>query len=166
MGEVLSARRCQNRARRGTATVEFAVVALPLLILLLGAVDVGQYINTSQAVTNAAREAARRAAQRTTRSETDVRAAALDYLDHCFPRVGRENLDAALSVSVNAWKRGDFDNNPWTFDTTQPASLANASTGQPVEVEVGLAFNSVRWLHGPGFAADRTFAATTVMRRE
>jgi len=49
----------QNRAERGTTIVEAAIILLAFLMLLFGIVEAGRFINTRQALTNAAREGAR-----------------------------------------------------------------------------------------------------------
>lgn len=48
--------------RRGAATVEFALAAPVLVLLLLGLLETGRLINANQAVLNASREGARRGA--------------------------------------------------------------------------------------------------------
>ena len=156
----------RSRNRRGVACVEFAVIALPLIVLILGTVDVGQYVNTSQTVTDAAREGCRLASQHATANEADVRTAVLDYLQQCYPHVPQADLDAGLTVTVVGWQLADFDNNPWTYDFPRPSTLALATTGLPVKVQVDFAFNTIRWLHGPGLAQGRVFSSTTTMRRE
>jgi Flp pilus assembly protein TadG len=49
--------------RRGTAAVEFAVVALPLATLALGVIEVGRLLQVKTIMASAAREGARIAAQ-------------------------------------------------------------------------------------------------------
>lgn len=44
---------------RGAAAVEFALVLIPLLLILLGTIDYGYYFYLREVVTNAAREGAR-----------------------------------------------------------------------------------------------------------
>lgn len=48
-----------GRAERGAAAVEFALVLIPLVILLLGIIEFGYIFNQQLTVTNAAREGAR-----------------------------------------------------------------------------------------------------------
>lgn len=47
------------RAERGAAAVEFALVLIPLMVLLLGIIEFGFIFNQQLTVTNAAREGAR-----------------------------------------------------------------------------------------------------------
>jgi Flp pilus assembly protein TadG len=56
-GAVADARRC--RRQRGAAAVEFALVAPLMILLTLGIIDFGLYINEASVVGNAAREGAR-----------------------------------------------------------------------------------------------------------
>ncbi len=51
----------KTRGVGGQAMVEFALILLPLLIILLGVFDVGRLVYASNAVSNAAREAGRTA---------------------------------------------------------------------------------------------------------
>ena len=51
--------RSRTHARKGAAAVEFALVAPLLVLLVLGSVDIGQFINTSQVLNGASREGAR-----------------------------------------------------------------------------------------------------------
>lgn len=50
-----------SRARRGQALAEFALVLLPLLLVLLGIIQMGLVFNAQVTITNAAREGARTA---------------------------------------------------------------------------------------------------------
>ena len=58
MGIVVLRRR-QHRATRGQSLVEFALVLVPLLLLILGVVQFGFIFNSYVTMTNAAREGAR-----------------------------------------------------------------------------------------------------------
>jgi hypothetical protein len=75
-------------------------------------------------------------------------------------------LDAGLTVTIVGWQLADFDNNPCTYDFPRPSTLALATTGLPVKVQVDFAFNTIRWLKGPGLARGRVFSSKTTMRRE
>ena len=85
---------------RGVAAVETAVV-LPLLVLLiLGAVDMGQLANCHQKVSDASREGARYAAQFETNNALDVETAVLAELGDMFPDVPEATLRAGTTVVV------------------------------------------------------------------
>ncbi|UOQ91186.1 pilus assembly protein [Agromyces endophyticus] len=49
----------QRDCERGAAAVEFALILIPLLVLLLGIIEFGYVFNQQLTVTNAAREGAR-----------------------------------------------------------------------------------------------------------
>jgi Flp pilus assembly protein TadG len=51
-----------RRFQRGAAAVEFALVLIPLLLILLGTIDWGWYFYVREVVANAAREGARHGA--------------------------------------------------------------------------------------------------------
>lgn len=51
--------RLHRRDHRGQSLVEFALILLPLLMLLIGIIDVGRAIHGFNTVANASREAAR-----------------------------------------------------------------------------------------------------------
>jgi Flp pilus assembly protein TadG len=71
--------RRQALPRPGSAAVEFAIVSIPLLILLAGVWEVGRIIEAHNVITNAAREGGRQASTGT-KSATDVQNAILTYL--------------------------------------------------------------------------------------
>ena len=50
----------RHRDSRGAAAVEFALVMIPMVILLLGSIEYGWYFYSTQATSSAVREAARR----------------------------------------------------------------------------------------------------------
>ena len=142
----------RQRDRHGVAAVEFAIV-LPLIVLiLLGAIDVGQSIYVAQVVNEASREGARQAARFDTTSESTVRNTVISFIQNSFPSVGGGD------VSV------DFTNS--AGDAVESGNLTNVASGSPVTVQVALQYDSVRWI--PGFIGlgGRTIATTTVMRRE
>lgn len=55
----MDARRARAKDQRGAAAVEFALVLLPFVTLVFGAIDFGWAINNDVLVNNAAREGAR-----------------------------------------------------------------------------------------------------------
>jgi hypothetical protein len=75
----------------GQSLVEFAI-GLPLLLALVIAIfEFGRAWNTSQVLTNAAREGARRAVLETTESEDEVTTVISDYVDNA-------GLDSGLVI--------------------------------------------------------------------
>lgn len=94
---------------RGVAAVEFALVVLPFLFLVLGAIDFGYYLFVSEVVTNAAREGARAGAVAAASDrETNARDKAVAYLtgggldDPPEPVVPPPSTGTDCSVSVTA----------------------------------------------------------------
>ncbi|HEV7949311.1 MAG TPA: TadE family protein [Glaciihabitans sp.] len=61
-----------RRTQRGSAAVEFALIAPLLIILALGVIDFGLYINEASVVGNAAREGARAGSLGASASEIDA----------------------------------------------------------------------------------------------
>ncbi len=140
-----------RRHRRGAACVEFAVLSPILLILILGIIDVGQFVNVGQSVSNASREGARVAARQTTTNVSQVQNAVANYLTDMHP-----NLPSS-AVQVTVAGAG----NPVTG-----AGLAAVATGTPISVQVVVQFDPVRWMNGFTFLNGRTLTKTTVSRRE
>ena len=146
----------RRRGRRGTATVELAVLAPILIFLLLGAIDVGLFVNAGQVISNASREGARLAARNATLNVSEVESSVLGYLANSFPGVPPAALDAAVQVNVADAAGG----------AVAGGDLTTISSGSPVSVEVVVQFDSVRWLSAIGVLDNKTLGMTTVMRRE
>ena len=136
------------------ATVEFAVVAPLILVLLLGTIDVGQFVNVGQAVSNASRVGARTAVRHATESTAEVENAVTGYFAGCFPAVPEATVIAATGVTVT-------DANGYTI-----ADWTALSPGEPLSVEVEFDFSMVRWLSGASLIRGGTLEAITTMRRE
>jgi Flp pilus assembly protein TadG len=146
----------RDSAQRGAAAVELAFVAPVIFALIMGIVDVGQFVNVSQTVSNASREAARLAARYRSESVSDVENAVSGYLGECFPSIAPETLDTAVQVNV----RDGLGN------VIPGGDLTTIPTGAAIDVEVVLSFNAVRWLGGVPLLNDQTLATTTTTRRE
>lgn len=125
-------------------------------MLIVGVVDMGQFANCHQKISDACREGARCAAQFETADTSDVETVVLACLGDMFPTVPEATLRSGTTVTVrNA-----------AGCTLVGSELGNVSTGAPVEVQVSLPFNNVRWISGLQFLGGRTMNAATVMRRE
>ncbi len=151
---------CRSRRarsqRRAAVTVEMAVI-LPLLVaLVLGTIDVGQYVNVAQTVSTASREAARLAARHGTANVSDVENAVSAYLADCFPSVSQATFDSAITVGVN-----DAGGNPVTT-----GDLTGLPIGSALTVDVVLPFDTVRWVQALPFLSNESLASTTTVRRE
>lgn len=72
-----------NNGERGSASVELAILTIPLVVLIAFSVFVGRYASTYQEVTSASRDAARAAAVRQSPAQAafDGRQAATRTLD-------------------------------------------------------------------------------------
>jgi Flp pilus assembly protein TadG len=146
----------QPSTRQGIAAVECAIVAPLLIVLVLGAVDIGQYANVYQKVSDASREGARAAVQNETLTSSQVSTCVMNYLQTAFPKVPPSTLASAASVSVanaagNAIAGGD---------------LTSISSGSQVSVTVKLKFDPIRWISHLQILKGRELAVTTIMRRE
>ena len=71
--------------RQGSACVELAVLSPLLVLLLLGIIDGGQFVNVGQTVSNASREGARIAAKQSTANVSTVQTAVLNYVTGLYP---------------------------------------------------------------------------------
>ena len=138
--------------RRGAAAVEFAVAAPLLLLFVLGIIDVGQFINVGQTVSNASRKGARLAARSTTLNASQVDASVASYMTDIYPYIPASAVKVTvLDGSGAAVPAGD---------------LTKTATGSPISVQVVLQYDPVRWLSGLIQLNSRTIATTTVTRRE
>jgi len=142
--------------RRGTAAVEFAVLAPVLILVVLGTIDVGQFVNLGQIVSNASREGARTASRDTTLTVSEVQSAVQNYLATAFPAVPTSSWSTALQVNVT-----DGYGNP-----ISGGDLTTISSGGRISVQVVLTFDTVRWSRGFAGLDGRSLRAITVMRRE
>ena len=147
-------------ARRGAAAVEFAVVAPVLVLLSFGMVELGQFVNVAQIVTNASYEGVRQAA----RPQPDnngkqyvmtIDGAVKDYLVQTFPNVPVANVRSATTVTVTSAGAGILGND-----------LMNVAKGSQISVQVVFQFGTVQWIPGFGFVDGRNVAATTIMQRQ
>jgi Flp pilus assembly protein TadG len=85
LNKIRSRPRRKSALRRGAAVVECALTAPLLALTVLGALEVGQYINVSQSVCNASRIGARLASRQDTKSTATVVSDVEDYLFNEYP---------------------------------------------------------------------------------
>ena len=142
--------------RAGAAAVECAAVLPLLTLLVLGAIDMGQYANTYQTVSDASREGARLATQHDTATTSEVQAAVMSYLAEALPGTSTETFVSAAEVTVT-----DALGN-----TIANGDLTKLATGSQINVQVTLLYGSVRWIGGFAGLDGKRIAATTMMRRE
>jgi Flp pilus assembly protein TadG len=70
----------RKKQRSAVAAVECAIVLPLLTLLVLGAIDVGQFANVYQKVSDASREGARAAARYGTETTSQVKSTVMSYL--------------------------------------------------------------------------------------
>lgn len=125
----------QTGHRRGAAAVEAALLAPLLVIVTLGAIDIGQLINVAQVQSNAARMGTRMACRNGMADATTVRESVREYVANSFP--AREASEIYTAVEVTVCKE----------DGTEIGSdLDLIPAGDPVFVRVNIDFSAVRWL--------------------
>jgi Flp pilus assembly protein TadG len=142
--------------RRGVAATEFALVLPVLMIIILGAIDVGEFINVGQVVAHAAREGAREASRDRTTDVSQVEHAVRTYLSGAFPNMTAANLGTIAQVTVSTNSGGVLTG----------SAVNTVPSGDPITVTVSLSFDAVRWLQGVNFLGGRVLSSTTVMRRQ
>ena len=142
--------------RRGSVAVEAALIMPFLIIVTLGAIDISQYINLAQLVTNASREGARIASRHSTSTVSDVESVVTDYLSETCPQLTAEELDNALLVTVS-------DANGVAIPNGDLTALAS---GEEISVRVDFDFSVIRWLQGPDYSSGNVNVSETYCRRE
>jgi Flp pilus assembly protein TadG len=143
----------RRHERKATAAVEFAFIAPLLILMVMGAIDVGQSVNVAQVVNDASREGARQASRMNCVNANDVELAVRAYLADAYPSVPTNELFAALTVNVSNSTGSGID-------------MTTIESGSPVTVQVILEYDVVRWMAGiPGFGGI-SIETSTVMRRE
>ena len=129
----------------------------PLLTLLvLGAIDVGQYANVYQKISDASREGARLAARHDTTTSSQVQSAVIDYLEKVATGTSPSTFASAAQVAVT----DEFGK------AIAGGDLTKITTGSQVNVQVILQYSPVRWISSFKGLDGRQIAATTKMRRE
>lgn len=145
------------RNRIGTAAIEAALVLPILIIVTFGAIDVAQYINLAQLVSNASREGGRVAARKTTDTTSEVDAAVASFLADSLPHLSEAELLGALTV--------DTRRTPDDLDIWQ-GQLKLIQSGEPISVDVKFDFAKIRWLSGPSYWNNDIQESKTYCRRE
>ncbi len=147
----------QTGPRRGLAAVEAALV-LPLLILVtFGAVDLAQYINLSQMLSNASREGARIASRNSTVNVKEVEDTICNYLSDAMPQLSSEQVANATSIEIKGLK----GRSQITGD-----EMTNIDSGDPISIFVEFDFASIRWIGGLAYWGGDTKTSHTICRRE
>jgi Flp pilus assembly protein TadG len=124
--------------RTGAATVEFAFLLPVLVIILLGALEVGNMLFVKSALQNAAREGARRAIL-----PLATRAAVTTFCNRSLAPTGLTGTTFTI--------------------TPDPYS---AKPGTMISVSVSTCYSQNSWLPSGGMLGDRQIVSTVVMRKE
>jgi Flp pilus assembly protein TadG len=138
---------CQSsrRERRGAAVVEFAIVAPIFMLFVFGIIEYGRMVMVQQILTNASREGARVAVLEGS-TGTDVVNAVVDYCDASRITVTEDDITILVSGSE--------------------ADPSTAETGDPVTVQLQVAFRDVSWLPSPMYLGTSNLNASSIMRKE
>jgi Flp pilus assembly protein TadG len=142
--------------RGGTAAVECAIVLPLLTLLVLGTIDVGQYANVYQMVSDASRVGARVAARHNTPTVTSVESAVRNYLQEVCRGASGSALASAAQVSITGG----------AGSSVPAGNLNQVATGSQVTVKVSVQYAPVRWIKGIKGLDGLEITSTTVMRRE
>ncbi len=143
------------RCRNGAAAIE-AVLLLPILILVtLASIDVGQYIDLSQLVTNASREGARIASHDSTVSASQVESTIFKNIAEAYANLSESELQSSLNVVIRN-QDGTVLNN----------DLTSIKSGERLSVEVSFDFHKIRWLNGFDYWSGSANQSITVGRRD
>jgi Flp pilus assembly protein TadG len=122
-------------SRRGAAVVEAALLTPLLLIVTMGAIEIGQYINVAQTLTNASRVGGRLACRDAVENVSDVEDAVLQYVASSFPRLTTAQVQSAVVVTVHRANGTRLYGN----------DLGTIETGEQLYVSVSLDFSAVKW---------------------
>lgn len=150
-------RRRANRPgapRRGTASVEAALL-LPILVLVtLFSIDLSQYLHLHLVVTNASREVSRVASRASVETVEEVEDAVVEYLAESFPKLSESTIRDALDITI------------WNGNQEVKTSLASIPTGQKLSAVVAFDFSSVRWMNAMEMLNGSRPGIRTIFRRE
>jgi Flp pilus assembly protein TadG len=148
--------RMDNSDRKGAASVEFALVSPLLILLILGTIDVGQFVNASETVGIASRIGARSAAKNTTQHLSDVKSDIQDYLSNAYPNISSEKWNSAINVNASGYDGSSVPD----------GNLSQVESGSSITIDVSLEFGVIRWMTGAGYLNGNEITSSTTMRRE
>jgi Flp pilus assembly protein TadG len=142
-------------SRSGAAIVEFAILSPMLVLLILGGIDMGQFVNTGQVVSNASRVGVRKATLIETKNTSDVTDSVVDYISQYVPGLNRSTIAAATTVTVKL-----------QGSTISGTTLGAVPTGQRLDVSVSFQYQAVRWIPFLTTLNGRSLVKTSMMRKE
>ena len=127
----------ENR-RRGAASVELAVTAPLLVLLILGMIEAGRGMMVQQILGDLAREGARKAAVKSM-TDTEIET----YVEGLAADLSLPAVDAQCSVDPST-----------------------ASSGDAITVTAKVTYNDISWLPKNRFFSDITLQSATVMSKD
>lgn len=130
----------RKKARRGTAVVEFAIVAPLFIMLVFGIMEFGRMVMVQQVLSNAVREGARVAV-----------------------------LDGATATTVTTAVNNSLNMAavPNATVIINPSNPSSAALGDPITVTARITYGQVSWLPAPMYVSrEHMLEANCVMRRE
>lgn len=130
-----------RRDEQGLASVEMAIVSLVLVMLTFGGMEYGWMFFRLQQVSNVSREAARVAV---------------------LPSSSNAEVTARVASLMNGFGMGSV---PYTL-TTNPATVSDALTQEPVTVSVGVPYSDVGLTGMPIFPTPANLTVSATMSRE
>ena len=149
-------RKLTTGLRRGAVTVEAALIVPILVLVTIGSIDIGQFINLSQMVSNSSREGARIAGKDTTESVDEVENAIMNYFYDALPNYENSSIDDAVNIQI-------------TQGNGQPipgGDLSALPSGTELLIQVDFEFSVVRWIRGPNYFDEEFRSTVTICRRE
>jgi len=134
-----------SRARRGTASVEFALVAPVFFLVVFGLIENGRMLMLQHAMTNAAREGCRAAGLASSISASDVETAVRDHLQSTL---------------------GNTANDTSKVRVTLPGTLTDVSSETDLTVAVEVDYADASWLPLSYLGANPVIGAEARRKRE
>ena len=128
-----------RRNRRGATTVEMAIVLIPLVILIIGFVEIGCAVMTMHRLEEAARIGCRQSiiSDATTESVTAE-------VDHLLNFVGITEYELEI----------------------EPADLASAPRWSPITVSISVDLEDVSWMPVPSYLQSISFDSSCTLPKE
>lgn len=133
-----------GRSRRGTVSIEMAMVAPVIFLMVFGSIEFGRMMMVRQALTNAARDGCRNVCLVTTRKSEDG---------------ANTVIDALKGVITNATSTDKLN------IKFSPAFTSAPDRGTPITTTVEIKCSDVSWLP-PFFTAGATIKSSATMDRE
>ena len=150
-----------RRNRKGASAVEAGLMLPVLVVITFGAIDIAQFINSGQVISNTCREGARVASRNSTETVQEVEDRVLEYIGGAIPQLTEEERASAVTIQVRQVAEttvtGEDGEEVTTRTYTQipNGDLTSVESGDAISVIVQFDYSSIRWirwLSGPGFS--------------